>query len=45
MRSERVNYVKVVQRVPVKIIFDPSEVDSQPLVATGISVIPEVKVK
>jgi membrane fusion protein, multidrug efflux system len=38
------NYVKVVQRVPVKIVFDeptPPELDISP----GISVVPEVKVK
>ncbi len=38
------NYVKVVQRVPVKIIFDellPTNVD----IAPGMSVVPEVRVK
>jgi membrane fusion protein (multidrug efflux system) len=38
------NYVKVVQRVPVKIVFDellPTNLD----IAPGMSVVPEVKVK
>jgi membrane fusion protein (multidrug efflux system) len=38
------NYVKVVQRVPVKIVFDeplPPELD----IAPGMSVEPKVKVK
>ena len=38
------NYVKVVQRVPVKLVFDeplPTELD----IAPGISVVPTVKVK
>jgi len=38
------NYIKVVQRVPVKIIFDeelPTNLD----IAPGMSVVPEVKVK
>lgn len=38
------NYVKVVQRVPVKIVFDgpiPDDVD----IALGMSVVPKVKVK
>ena len=38
------NYVKVVQRVPVKIIFDdplPADLD----IAPGMSVVPTVKVK
>lgn len=38
------NYVKVVQRLPVKIVFDePPEV--QALFAPGLSVVPEVKVR
>jgi membrane fusion protein (multidrug efflux system) len=38
------NYVKVVQRVPVKIVFDgPLPVDC-PL-SLGMSVVPEAKVK
>jgi membrane fusion protein (multidrug efflux system) len=38
------NYVKVVQRIPVKIVFDESP-DPQHLLAPGMSVVPEVKVK
>ncbi len=38
------NYVKVVQRIPVKIIFD-EPLDSQLDIAPGMSVVPEVKVK
>lgn len=38
------NYVKVVQRVPIKIVFDES-VDPQHMLAPGMSVVPEVKVK
>ena len=40
------NYVKVVQRVPVKITFDPGQMQdaSHPL-AAGMSAVPEVKVK
>jgi membrane fusion protein (multidrug efflux system) len=38
------NYVKVVQRVPVKIVFD-EPVDPQHLLAPGMSVEPEVKVR
>jgi membrane fusion protein (multidrug efflux system) len=38
------NYVKVVQRVPVKIIFD-EPLDPQMDIAPGMSVEPEVKVK
>jgi membrane fusion protein (multidrug efflux system) len=38
------NYVKVVQRVPVKIVFDPVP-DAQFLLAPGMSVVPEVKIK
>src|SRR6185369_10729873 len=38
------NYVKVVQRVPVKIVFDEAP-DPQHLLAPGMSVVPEVKVK
>jgi membrane fusion protein (multidrug efflux system) len=37
------NYVKVVQRIPVKILID-NEDDSHPLVP-GMSVVPTVKVK
>jgi membrane fusion protein, multidrug efflux system len=38
------NYVKVVQRVPVKIVFDEPP-DSAYLLAPGMSVIPRVKVR
>src|SRR5689334_4235685 len=38
------NYVKVVQRVPVKIVFDEPP-DSQHMLAPGMSVVPEVAVK
>ena len=38
------NYIKVVQRVPVKIVFDEPP-DSKHLLAPGMSVVPEVKVK
>ncbi len=38
------NYVKVVQRVPVKIVFD-GPVSSRPFLAPGMSVIPVVKLK
>jgi membrane fusion protein (multidrug efflux system) len=37
------NYVKVVQRVPVKIVFDEPP-DPQHLLSPGMSVVPEVKV-
>ncbi len=38
------NYVKVVQRVPVKIVFDEPP-DPAHLLAPGMSVVPEVKVR
>ena len=38
------NYVKVVQRVPVKIVFDEGEVPQQ-MLPLGASVLPEVKVR
>jgi membrane fusion protein (multidrug efflux system) len=38
------NYIKVVQRVPVKIVFD-EPLDPKHLLAPGMSVVPEVKVK
>jgi membrane fusion protein, multidrug efflux system len=38
------NYVKVVQRVPVKIVFDEA-IDPRYVLGPGISVTPEVKVK
>jgi membrane fusion protein (multidrug efflux system) len=39
------SYVKVVQRVPVKIVFEPNQIDPQHLLAPGMSVVPEVKIK
>ncbi|HET6974946.1 MAG TPA: biotin/lipoyl-binding protein [Pyrinomonadaceae bacterium] len=38
------NYVKVVQRVPVKIVFD-EPLDPQHMLAPGMSVVPEVAVR
>ena len=38
------NYVKVVQRVPVKIVFDEAPNKKYPL-ALGMSAVPEVKVR
>lgn len=38
------NYVKVVQRVPVKIVFDEMP-DSELLLAPGMSVVPKVRVR
>jgi membrane fusion protein, multidrug efflux system len=38
------NYVKIVQRVPVKIVFD-NEADSQRLLGPGMSVEPYVRIK
>lgn len=38
------NYVKVVQRVPVKIVFDEPP-DPNHMLAPGMSVVPEVKIK
>jgi len=38
------NYVKVVQRLPVKIVFD-DESDSEHLLAPGMSAEPEVRVR
>ncbi|MGH9760218.1 MAG: HlyD family secretion protein, partial [Blastocatellia bacterium] len=38
------NYVKVVQRVPVKILLD-EPADPKHLLAPGMSVVPEVKIK
>jgi membrane fusion protein (multidrug efflux system) len=38
------NYVKVVQRVPVKIVFD-EDPDQTKMLSPGMSVVPEVKVK
>jgi membrane fusion protein (multidrug efflux system) len=39
------SYVKVVQRLPVKIVFEPNQIDSQHILAPGMSAVPEVKVK
>jgi membrane fusion protein (multidrug efflux system) len=39
------SYVKVVQRVPVKIVFEVNQIDSQHLLAPGMSAVPEVKIK
>jgi membrane fusion protein (multidrug efflux system) len=39
------NYVKVVQRVPVRIEFDPDQLDPQHILAPGMSVDPEVRVR
>jgi membrane fusion protein (multidrug efflux system) len=38
------NYVKVVQRVPVKIVFD-EQPDPKHMLAPGMSVVPEVAVR
>jgi membrane fusion protein (multidrug efflux system) len=38
------NYVKVVQRVPVKIVFD-EQPDANHMLAPGMSVVPEVQIK
>ena len=38
------NYVKVVQRIPVKIVFDKSDDLNQYLLAPGMSVVPEVDI-
>jgi membrane fusion protein (multidrug efflux system) len=39
------NYVKVVQRVPVKIVLDDAQVDDHFVLGPGMSVVPEVKVR
>jgi membrane fusion protein (multidrug efflux system) len=39
------NYVKVVQRVPVKIVFDDYEQTQKYLLAPGMSAVPEVNIK
>jgi membrane fusion protein (multidrug efflux system) len=41
------NYVKIVQRVPVKIVFDkpPNEPGGRHPLAPGMSVVPKVKVR
>jgi len=38
------NYVKIVQRVPVKIVFDDTRVKDY-LLAPGMSVVPSVRVR
>lgn len=38
------NFVKVVQRIPVKIVFDETTDEKYPL-RVGMSVVPEVKVR
>ena len=39
------NYVKVVQRVPVKILLDGRNEDSNHLLTPGMSVLPEVDIR
>ncbi len=39
------SYVKVVQRMPVKIVFEPNQIDSQHQLSPGMSAVPEVKIK
>lgn len=39
------SYVKVVQRVPVKIVFEPNQIDPQHQLAPGMSAVPEVQIK
>lgn len=39
------NYVKVVQRVPVKIVFDDKSQDAYGRLAPGMSVVPKVRVR
>jgi membrane fusion protein (multidrug efflux system) len=39
------SYVKVVQRVPVKIVFEPNQIDPQHMLAPGMSAVPQVQVK
>ena len=39
------NFVKVVQRIPVKIVFDRPEELAEYLLVPGMSVVPEVNVK
>jgi membrane fusion protein (multidrug efflux system) len=38
------NFVKVVQRVPVKLVFEPGEIDRRPL-PPGLSVVPTVELR
>jgi membrane fusion protein (multidrug efflux system) len=39
------NYVKVVQRVPVKIVLDGTNTDKDHQLTPGMSVLPEVELK
>jgi membrane fusion protein (multidrug efflux system) len=39
------NYVKVVQRVPVKIVLDLAEKDTPTLLGPGMSVVPEIHIR
>jgi membrane fusion protein (multidrug efflux system) len=39
------NYVKVVQRVPVKILLDNANTDENRLLTPGMSVLPEVDIR
>jgi membrane fusion protein (multidrug efflux system) len=40
------NYVKVVQRIPVKILFDePVNTNDAVLLSAGMSVVPRVKIR
>lgn len=39
------NYVKVVQRIPVKIVFDHPQELADYLLVPGMSVVPEVAIK
>jgi membrane fusion protein (multidrug efflux system) len=39
------NYIKVVQRVPVKIVFDDDAPDAQRALGPGMSVVPTLRVK
>jgi membrane fusion protein (multidrug efflux system) len=39
------SYVKVVQRVPVKIVFEQNQIDPQHMLSPGMSAVPTVKVK
>jgi len=39
------SYVKVVQRVPVKIVFEQNQIDPQHRLSPGMSAVPTVKVR
>jgi len=39
------NYVKIVQRIPVKIVFDKSVADKLPQLRLGMSVVPVIHTK